>query len=251
MILKKSRAILWLVGGMSAVAVLSAAPASADAATTVESDSNSLAVPGRPPDDGLSIMREAVPVGLGSGNWWKIPSDSGISIFFLGNTAISIGGPTNAFGPGARAQGGSTGSFGNGGAQGGSTGSFGNGVAQGGSTGSFGNNGTQGGSTGPFGLEGPAGDGAAGTFGPNDIVRDDTQVGSTDSVGSIEPVSDGATSASGPEDRAQGALTAVASGSQEAGSSTNLVVVGGRGMTANEAVYNFLTLLPVMHSLGI
>ncbi|EFC80351.1 hypothetical protein FrEUN1fDRAFT_6546, partial [Parafrankia sp. EUN1f] len=62
------------------------------------------------------------------------------------------------------AQGGSTGSFGKGGAQGGSTGSFGKGGAQGGSTGSFGKGGAQGGSTGSFGK--------GGSTGPNHAVAD-------------------------------------------------------------------------------
>ncbi|MCK9877497.1 hypothetical protein MXD59_17245 [Frankia sp. Ag45/Mut15] len=162
MILRKSLPALWLTGGISAITILSAAPARANIATLFDTPPTYAAIPGQTSDYSLPSWHETLPWTWDDKEKELFPSVPAISIVSVWNTAI--GGPTNAFGPGANAQGGSTGTFKENGSQGGSTGAFGAGNAQGGLTGS------SDGVTTPFAPDDALGDGTTGSFTPDSIT---------------------------------------------------------------------------------
>ncbi|EFC78734.1 hypothetical protein FrEUN1fDRAFT_8146, partial [Parafrankia sp. EUN1f] len=200
MIVKKTWSVLALAGGISAAAILSAAPARADISIAVDPAPTNLVAPVVAVGGGQESFGEVEPRILDAGQGVTIPSGLNLSILSTGSITIGIGapitaetivgGPTSTFGAASSAQGGSTGSFDGDGSQGGSsqttgpvregvtidisgprnpggretTGSFGEGGSQGGSTGSFGKGGAQGGSTGSFGKGGAQG-GSTGSFG--------------------------------------------------------------------------------------
>ncbi|MCM3887174.1 hypothetical protein [Frankia sp. R82] len=164
MILRKSLPALWLTGGISAVTILSAAPAKANVATLFEPPPGYTAIPGGASDYSPPSWNETLPWTWDDKGWddKKKELTPGISIVSVWNTAI--GGPTNALGPGASAQGGSTGTFDENGSQGGSTGAFWLSNAQGGPTGS------SGAATAPFAPDDARSGGTTGSFAPGSII---------------------------------------------------------------------------------